>query len=85
MKTDFNNGIFFRFLVLLAMAMLATPVFTQDFSIRGRLHMDAFVGISDADAFVSGFNNRRARMGMSGKINELWDGRIVLPERTFFF
>jgi len=48
----------------------------QEFKVRGRLHMDAFYGISDADKFSNGFNNRRARIGTTGKINDNWDGII---------
>ncbi len=61
---------------LLALIYFVIPADAQDFKIRGRLHMDAFYGINDADAFSNGFNNRRARMGMNGQINEKWDGRI---------
>lgn len=48
----------------------------QDFKIRGRLHLDAFYCISEASEFSNGFNNRRARMGMEGKITDNWEGRI---------
>lgn len=48
----------------------------QDFNIRGRLHMDAFIGIHDAGDFSNGFNNRRARLGMNGTITEGWDGIV---------
>jgi phosphate-selective porin OprO and OprP len=50
----------------------------QEFSIRGRLHMDGFYGISQADTFSNGFNNRRARMGMAGTITNGWDGQIEI-------
>ena len=48
----------------------------QEFDIRGRLHMDTFIGISDADQFSNGFNNRRARLGMTGQLTDNWDGRV---------
>ena len=48
----------------------------QDFDIRGRLHMDTFIGISEADDFSNGFNNRRARIGVNGRLSENWDGRL---------
>lgn len=51
---------------------------SQDFDIRGRIHMDAFIGISETDEFSNGFNNRRARLGMDGVLTENWDGRIEL-------
>lgn len=50
----------------------------QDFKIRGRLHMDAFYGIQDADNFSNGFNNRRARLGVHGNITDKWEGRIEI-------
>ncbi len=50
----------------------------QEFSIRGRLHMDGFYGISQVDTFSNGFNNRRARMGMAGTITDGWDGQIEI-------
>ena len=49
---------------------------SQDFDIRGRLHMDAFIGLQDTDAFHNGFNNRRARIGVNGTLADNWDGRI---------
>lgn len=61
---------------LLSFICFVIPADAQEFKIRGRLHMDAFYGIKDADQFSNGFNNRRARMGMNGKINDKWDGRI---------
>lgn len=57
--------------------MLLTKIsYSQDFRIRGRLHMDAAYGFNDADDSSNGFNNRRARMGMTGKVTEKWDGII---------
>ena len=71
-----------RFLVCL-FAIILTGSFlkpdfsvSQDFDIRGRMHMDAFFGLSDADIFSNGFNNRRARLGMSGKLTDNWQGVI---------
>ncbi len=76
MKRKMN---FSRFPVVIIMALIMLPGYVlqaQDFNIRGRLHMDAFYGISDADAFSNGFNNRRARIGVNGTITKNWDGRI---------
>lgn len=70
---------FSRFPVFIIMALIMSSGYVlqaQDFNIRGRLHMDAFYGISDADAFSNGFNNRRARIGVNGTITNNWDGRI---------
>ena len=50
----------------------------QEFKIRGRLHMDGFYGIHNALQFSNGFNNRRARLGMDGLIDDNWDGRIEI-------
>ncbi len=61
---------------LLSFMFFPVHLDAQEFNIRGRLHMDAFYGINEADQFSNGFNNRRARMGMNGKINDNWDGRI---------
>jgi phosphate-selective porin OprO and OprP len=62
--------------VLLLALLTAIPANTQEFKVRGRLHMDAFYGLKDADNFSNGFNNRRARLGAAGKINDKWDGQI---------
>ncbi len=64
------------FLSLLSFMFLVQGTEAQDFRIRGRLHMDVFYGINDADAFSSGFNNRRARLGGGGTVADKWDGRI---------
>lgn len=40
--------------------------------------MDALYGINDADNFSNGFNNRRARLGAGGKINDNWDGQVEI-------
>ncbi len=61
---------------LLSVILLVPVSDAQDFSIRGRLHMDALMGINDADDFSNGFNNRRARIGVNGKLTDKWDGRI---------
>lgn len=67
----------YSFACLMSVCMLAPEVsFSQDFDIRGRVHMDAFFGLNDDDAFSNGFNNRRARLGMSGNLTENWDGLI---------
>ncbi len=66
------------FISLFSLLFSVTDVFSQEFGIRGRLHMDAFYGLKDADDFSNGFNNRRARMGMGGKMTDNWDGRIEI-------
>jgi len=63
-------------LTLIFFLMLSSEVKAQDFDIRGRLHMDAFFGLDDADEFSEGFNNRRARIGVNGTITDKWDGRV---------
>lgn len=63
-------------LLVVVLLLLQGTAFSQDFRIRGRLHMDAFFGIHEADTFSTGFNNRRARMGMGGKITDNWDGQV---------
>ncbi len=70
--------VFFASLLLMVGYLMVTSgsVNAQEFSVRGRLHLDAFYGINDADNFSNGFNNRRARMGMGGTVTENWDGRI---------
>lgn len=65
------------FTLLMSICMLAPEAsVSQDFDIRGRMHMDAFFGLSDADAFSNGFNNRRARLGMSGQLTDNWHGIV---------
>lgn len=78
MKTTFK--IAFRVIIFSALFsfLLAGNLNSQDFKIRGRLHLDAFYGISEAGDFSNGFNNRRARLGMDGKIHGNWDGRIEI-------
>ena len=63
---------------VLSLFFLSASAEAQEFRVRGRLHMDAFYGISDADDFSNGFNNRRGRMGMSGTITNGWDGQIEI-------
>ncbi len=68
-----------RAIILTAILMpVQADLKAQDFGIRGRLHLDALYGISDADQFSNGFNNRRARMGMSGTVTEGWHGQIEI-------
>ena len=73
-----TTGLLFVPLLLAVFTFLVLPQDTtaQDFDIRGRLHMDAFWGIDDADEFSNGFNNRRARIGVNGRLTDKWDGRI---------
>lgn len=64
-------------MVTISMFLLLTPVVNaQDFRVRGRFHMDGIYGIQDAKMFSNGFNNRSARMGMTGKLNDNWSGLI---------
>ena len=78
MKQTKSRGFFTGLVVLCASLVFSTIAQAQSFGIRGRLHMDAIYGISEAGEFVNGFNNRRARMGMQGKIHDNWDGRIEI-------
>jgi len=78
-KTNKDTGLLFfspLMLVLFCFLILPPEVNAQDFDIRGRLHMDAFWGLDDADEFSNGFNNRRARIGVNGRLTDKWDGRI---------
>ncbi len=71
------RGFLYWGLLFLAVSLFSiSETKAQDFKIRGRLHMDAFYGLSEADQFSNGFNNRRARMGMTGKITDNWTGLI---------
>ena len=65
-------------LFVVSLFILPASAEAQEFRIRGRLHMDAFYGITAADDFSNGFNNRRARLGMGGTITQGWDGRIEI-------
>jgi phosphate-selective porin OprO and OprP len=78
-KTFKKTGLLFFCTTMLAMfcfLILPPEANAQDFDIRGRLHMDAFWGLDDADDFSNGFNNRRARIGVNGRLTNKWDGRI---------
>lgn len=70
--------VFFASLLLMVGYLMVTSgsLNAQEFSVRGRLHLDAFYGINDADNFSNGFNNRRARMGMRGNLTDDWYGQI---------
>jgi len=80
MKRKINKptGLLMLPLLMAVAAFLVMPhqSIAQDFDIRGRLMMDAFWGIDDTDDFSNGFNNRRARMGLNGRLTDKWDGRI---------
>ncbi|MFP4064728.1 MAG: OprO/OprP family phosphate-selective porin [Bacteroidales bacterium] len=76
MKKIKKRGFITGLSVLCTFLIISTTVQAQNFGIRGRIHMDAFYGIYEADEFVNGFNNRRARMGMDGRLNDHWDGKI---------
>jgi phosphate-selective porin OprO and OprP len=71
---------FYSAVILLLFSLIINPQASeaQEFKVRGRLHMDGFYGISQADTFSNGFNNRRARMGMAGKLTETWYGQIEI-------
>jgi phosphate-selective porin OprO and OprP len=71
---------FYGAVILLLSALIIYPQASeaQEFRIRGRLHMDGFYGITNADDFSNGFNNRRARMGMAGQVAPGWDGQIEI-------
>jgi len=71
-----KNAFSFFWVFVAALLMFVTEVNGQDFKVRGRVHMDALYGIQDAEQFSNGFNNRRARMGMYGKLNADWDAII---------
>lgn len=67
-----------RPILLLLLTLWLSETIAQDFKLRGRLYMDAFYGISDAEAFSNGFNNRSARIGATGKLSEKWEGIIEI-------
>ena len=62
----------------LAVAFPYEALADPDFDIRGRLQMDYHQANEDDTEFVDGFNNRRARLGMDGSIDEHWDGRVEI-------
>lgn len=64
--------------LFLLMVCCSEQINAQSFSVKGSIQMDAFYGIHEADTFSNGFNNRRARMGMGGKITDKWDALIVI-------
>lgn len=49
---------------------------SPEFEPRGRFHFDAAVHNEDKAELDDGFLNRRARMGVGGTIDDLWDFRI---------
>jgi phosphate-selective porin OprO and OprP len=67
-----------RLPILLLLLVWANAAGAQDFKLRGRVFLDAFYGISHAQEFSNGFNNRTARIGATGKLSEHWDGLIEL-------
>ena len=46
--------------------------FSPDVELRGRFHMDAGWHDEDVTEFGDGFNNRRTRMGIAGKLMPTW-------------
>ncbi|MCG5531970.1 porin [Halorhodospira sp. 9621] len=62
----------------LAVAFPYEALANPEFDIRGRLQMDYHMIDEDETDFVDGFNNRRARLGMDGSIDEHWDGRVEI-------
>jgi phosphate-selective porin OprO and OprP len=73
---NMRRMVFLSAAMIMALLVVHADVHGQDFKVRGRVHMDAIYGIQDADQFSNGFNNRRARMGMTGKLNANWDAII---------
>lgn len=65
-------------LAMLAAGMtVALPVIAApEVNVRGRVHMDAAFHSEDQVPLGDGFLNRRARMGLSGKINSDWSFQI---------
>ena len=62
--------------VKLADILKKTGVITEDYfpevKLRGRFHMDAGWHNEDVTEFGDGFNNRRARIGIEGKLTPDW-------------
>ena len=55
----------------------AGPAFASpEFNLRGRLHMDYAVHDEDQVPLSDGILNRRARIGVQGKIDDHWSGLI---------
>jgi phosphate-selective porin OprO and OprP len=71
-----KRTVFLSVAIILALLVVHADAYGQDFKVRGRVHMDALFGVQDADQFSNGFNNRRARLGMAGKLNADWDAVI---------
>lgn len=59
-----------------ALAAPLTAAAEPEFDIRGRLHLDFAVHDEDDIELDDGFLNRRARLGMQGKIDENWSGIV---------
>jgi phosphate-selective porin OprO and OprP len=58
------------------MTAAAPALANPEFKIRGRFHVDYAVYDEDDVSLGDGFLNRRARLGMSGKIDENWSGIV---------
>lgn len=59
-----------------AMTAAAPALADPEFKIRGRVHVDYGVHDEDDVPLGDGFLNRRARLGMTGKIDDNWSGII---------
>lgn len=66
-------------IVLVAAAGLAAvqqAYAEPEFQVRGRFHMDYAKNDADVTALPDGFHNRRARIGVSGDLDEVWSFQI---------
>ena len=59
-----------------AMTAAAPVLANPEFNIRGRAHLDAAYHDEGNIDLSDGFNTRRARLGMTGKIDDNWSGII---------
>jgi phosphate-selective porin OprO and OprP len=58
-------------------ASAVEPVFANpEFNLRGRFHLDAAYFDEDDVPLSSAILNRRARLGVSGRLNDTWSGQI---------
>lgn len=58
------------------LALIATHAAAFEISPRGRVHVDYAIHDEDSSALGDGFRARRARMGLSGKIDDDWSFKI---------
>lgn len=64
--------------LLVIAGLLPVPGQAQDFTVTGRLHMDAFLAAKDGVDFSNGFHNRRARLGAGGELGNRWYGIVTI-------